>query len=99
MLAELMRLRRGIAIAGAAWQDHHHQPGGQRAGRGRAGPHLRHRRAPEQRRRERQAGRGRVHRGRGDESDASFLNLLPVMAVVTNIDADHMETYGHDLAG
>ena len=31
-----------------------------------------------------------------DESDASFLDLLPVMAVVTNIDADHMETYGHD---
>jgi UDP-N-acetylmuramate--alanine ligase len=31
-----------------------------------------------------------------DESDASFLNLSPVMAVVTNIDADHMETYGHD---
>ena len=31
-----------------------------------------------------------------DESDASFLNLLPVMAVITNIDADHMETYGHD---
>ena len=31
-----------------------------------------------------------------DESDASFLNLLPVMAVVTNIDEDHMETYDHD---
>lgn len=31
-----------------------------------------------------------------DESDASFLNLLPVMAVVTNIDEDHMETYAHD---
>ena len=31
-----------------------------------------------------------------DESDASFLNLTPVMAVVTNIDADHMDTYGHD---
>jgi UDP-N-acetylmuramate--alanine ligase len=31
-----------------------------------------------------------------DESDASFLNLFPVMAVVTNIDADHMDTYGHD---
>ncbi|MBP7532676.1 MAG: UDP-N-acetylmuramate--L-alanine ligase, partial [Ottowia sp.] len=29
-------------------------------------------------------------------SDASFLNLLPVMSVITNIDADHMETYGHD---
>ena len=31
-----------------------------------------------------------------DESDASFLKLLPIMAVVTNIDADHMETYGND---
>jgi len=33
-----------------------------------------------------------------DESDASFLLLNPVISVVTNIDADHMETYGHDLA-
>jgi UDP-N-acetylmuramate--alanine ligase len=33
-----------------------------------------------------------------DESDGSFLHLLPVMAVVTNIDADHMETYHHDFA-
>ncbi len=33
-----------------------------------------------------------------DESDASFLNLLPLLAVVTNIDADHMDTYGHDLS-
>jgi UDP-N-acetylmuramate--alanine ligase len=33
-----------------------------------------------------------------DESDASFLNLNPVLAVVTNIDADHMDTYGHDIA-
>ena len=33
-----------------------------------------------------------------DESDASFLNLLPIMAVVTNIDADHMESYGHDFS-
>src|SRR6266700_666466 len=33
-----------------------------------------------------------------DESDASFLNLTPVMAVITNIDADHMDTYGHDFA-
>jgi UDP-N-acetylmuramate--alanine ligase len=31
-----------------------------------------------------------------DESDASFLNLLPTMAVITNIDQDHMDTYGHD---
>lgn len=33
-----------------------------------------------------------------DESDASFLNLLPMIAAVTNIDADHMDTYGHDMA-
>src|SRR5690606_6387515 len=33
-----------------------------------------------------------------DESDASFLNLLPVMAIVTNIDADQMDTYGHAVA-
>jgi UDP-N-acetylmuramate--alanine ligase len=33
-----------------------------------------------------------------DESDASFLHLQPVVAVVTNIDADHMDTYGHDFA-
>lgn len=31
-----------------------------------------------------------------DESDASFLNLMPILAVITNIDADHMDTYGHD---
>ena len=31
-----------------------------------------------------------------DESDASFLYLNPVMSVVTNIDADHMDTYDHD---
>ena len=31
-----------------------------------------------------------------DESDASFLHLQPVIAVVTNIDADHMDTYQHD---
>jgi UDP-N-acetylmuramate--alanine ligase len=32
-----------------------------------------------------------------DESDGSFLHLQPVLAVITNIDADHMETYGHSL--
>ena len=31
-----------------------------------------------------------------DESDASFLHLQPVVSVVTNIEADHMETYGFD---
>ncbi len=46
------------------WQDHHHQSGSQRAGRSRHGPHLRHRRAAQQCRRQRAAGQGRLHRGR-----------------------------------
>lgn len=41
-------------------------------------------------------GRGDYIVVEADESDASFLNLSPVMAVVTNIDQDHMATYGHD---
>ena len=43
-----------------------------------------------------QLGQGDYIVVEADESDASFLNLMPVMAVVTNIDADHMEAYGHD---
>ncbi len=43
-------------------------------------------------------GKGEFLVAEADESDASFLYLSPVMAVVTNIDADHMETYGHDFS-
>ena len=43
-------------------------------------------------------GTGEYIVAEADESDASFLNLSPIMAVVTNIDADHMETYGHSFA-
>jgi len=43
-------------------------------------------------------GQGDFLVAEADESDASFLYLTPVMAVVTNIDADHMETYDHDFA-
>jgi UDP-N-acetylmuramate--alanine ligase len=43
-----------------------------------------------------QLGSGEYIVVEADESDASFLNLLPMLAVVTNIDADHMDTYGHD---
>jgi UDP-N-acetylmuramate--alanine ligase len=43
-----------------------------------------------------QLGTGEYIVVEADESDASFLNLLPMVAVVTNIDADHMDTYGHD---
>jgi UDP-N-acetylmuramate--alanine ligase len=96
MLAELMRLQRGIAIAGthgkttttslvasvllAAGLDPTFVIGGRLTS---AGANAR-------------LGRGDYIVVEADESDASFLHLLPVMAVVTNIDADHMETYGHD---
>jgi UDP-N-acetylmuramate--alanine ligase len=41
-------------------------------------------------------GSGEYLVAEADESDASFLLLSPVISVVTNIDADHMDTYGHD---
>ena len=96
MLAELMRLKQGIAIAGThgkttttslvasvlaeAGLDPTFVIGGRLNS---AGANAR-------------LGSGDYIVAEADESDASFLNLLPVMAVVTNIDADHMETYGHD---
>ncbi|HSO46078.1 MAG TPA: Mur ligase domain-containing protein, partial [Rhodoferax sp.] len=96
MLAELMRLKKGIAIAGThgkttttslvasmlaeAGLDPTFVIGGRLNS---AGANAR-------------LGKGDYIVVEADESDASFLNLLPVMAVVTNIDADHMETYGHD---
>ncbi len=43
-------------------------------------------------------GSGEYLVAEADESDASFLYLQPIMAVVTNIDQDHMETYEHDFA-
>jgi UDP-N-acetylmuramate--alanine ligase len=43
-------------------------------------------------------GLGDAFVAEADESDGSFLNLMPMMAVITNIDADHMDTYDHDMA-
>jgi UDP-N-acetylmuramate--alanine ligase len=98
MLAELMRLKRGIAIAGThgkttttslvasvlaeAGLDPTFVIGGRLNS---AGAHSR-------------LGAGDYIVVEADESDASFLNLMPVLSVVTNIDADHMDTYGHDFA-
>jgi UDP-N-acetylmuramate--alanine ligase len=45
-----------------------------------------------------QLGASRFLVAEADESDASFLHLQPMVAVVTNIEADHMETYGGDVA-
>ncbi len=96
MLAELMRMQKGVAIAGthgkttttslvtsvlaAADMDPTFVIGGRLNS---AGANAR-------------LGAGEYIVVEADESDASFLNLMPVLAVVTNIDADHMDTYGHD---
>jgi UDP-N-acetylmuramate--alanine ligase len=98
MLAELMRLKQGIAVAGThgkttttslvasilaeAGMDPTFVIGGRLEA---AGSNAK-------------LGSGEFIVVEADESDASFLYLQPVLAVVTNIDADHMETYGHDFA-
>ena len=96
MLAELMRFKQGIAVAGTHGKttttsliasvlaegglDPTYVIGGRLEAAG-ANAKL---------------GSGEFLVAEADESDASFLHLTPVMSVVTNIDADHMETYGHD---
>ncbi|MGQ9684722.1 MAG: UDP-N-acetylmuramate--L-alanine ligase [Thiobacillaceae bacterium] len=96
MLAELMRFKQGIAVAGThgkttttsliasvlseAGLDPTFVIGGKLLA---AGANAR-------------LGQGEYLVAEADESDASFLHLNPVLAVVTNIDQDHMETYGHD---
>jgi len=45
-----------------------------------------------------QLGAGRILIAEADESDASFLHLQPMVTVLTNIEADHMDTYGGDFA-
>jgi UDP-N-acetylmuramate--alanine ligase len=98
MLAELMRLKQGIAVAGThgkttttslvasvlaeAGLDPTFVIGGRLTA---AASNAR-------------LGAGEFIVVEADESDASFLHLQPVLAVVTNIDADHMETYQHDFA-
>ena len=96
MLGELMRLKRGIAIAGTHGKttttslvasvlaqgglDPTFVIGGRLNSAG-ANAKL---------------GTGDYIVAEADESDASFLNLMPMIEVITNIDADHMDTYDHD---
>jgi len=98
MLSELMRLKQGIAVAGTHGKttttsliasvlaegglDPTFVIGGRLLS---ADSHAR-------------LGSGEFLVAEADESDASFLVLQPALAVITNIDADHMETYGHDFA-
>lgn len=96
MLAELMRIKQGVAVAGTHGKttttsliasclaegglDPTFVIGGRLNS---AGANAR-------------LGSGEFLVAEADESDASFLFLSPVVSVVTNIDADHMDTYGHD---
>lgn len=96
MLAELMRFRQGIAVAGTHGKttttslvasllaegglDPTYVIGGQLNS---SGSHAK-------------LGEGKYLVAEADESDASFLHLQPIIAVLTNIDADHLETYGGD---
>jgi len=96
LLAELMRVKYGIAVAGshgktstssicaailgAGGMDPTVVIGGRVASIGSSA----------------RLGRGDYLLVEADESDASFLHLRPMLAVVTNIDEDHMATYGHD---
>jgi UDP-N-acetylmuramate--alanine ligase len=98
MLAELMRFRRGIAVAGTHGKttttsltaavlsegglDPTYVIGGQLLSAG-ANAKL---------------GDGQWLVAEADESDGSFLRLSPLIAVITNIDADHLENYGNDFA-
>ena len=98
MLAELMRFRHGIAVAGThgkttttsiiaqilaeAYIDATFVVGG-----------LVHETGTNAR-----LGQSSYIVAEADESDASFLHLQPMVAIITNIDADHMETYGGDFS-
>jgi UDP-N-acetylmuramate--alanine ligase len=96
MLAELMRLQHGIAIAGTHGKTTTTSLAASVLAQGGLDPTFviggRLNSAGTNAR----LGRGEYLVAEADESDASFLHLQPFMAVVTNIDADHMETYGGD---
>ena len=98
MLAELMRLQHGIAIAGTHGKTTTTSLVASVLGQGGLDPTFviggRLNSAGVNAR----LGRGEYLVAEADESDASFLHLQPYMAVVTNIDADHMETYGGDFS-
>lgn len=96
MLAELMRYRHGIAIAGTHGKTTTTSLMTSVMGRGEFDPTFiiggRLNSAGSNAR----LGTSRYLIAEADESDASFLHLQPMTAIVTNIDADHMETYGGD---
>jgi UDP-N-acetylmuramate--alanine ligase len=98
MLAELMRLRQGIAIAGTHGKTTTTSLAASVLARGGFDPTYVIGGRLNSSGTNARLGTGEFIVAEADESDASFLYLTPILAVVTNIDADHMETYGHDFA-
>ena len=98
MLAELMRLKRGIAIAGTHGKTTTTSLVASVLAQGGLDPTFVIGGLLNSAGANAKLGSGDFIVAEADESDASFLNLLPVIEVITNIDADHMETYGHDFA-
>jgi UDP-N-acetylmuramate--alanine ligase len=98
MLAELMRLKRGIAIAGTHGKTTTTSLVASVLAEGGLDPTFVIGGRLTSTASNARLGAGDFIVAEADESDASFLHLQPVMAVVTNIDADHMETYQHDFA-
>ncbi len=96
MLAELMRFRYGIAIAGTHGKTTTTSLVAAVLAEGRLDPTFVVGGKVKSADTNARLGRGSYLVAEADESDASFLHLTPVMAVVTNIDADHLETYGGD---
>jgi UDP-N-acetylmuramate--alanine ligase len=96
MLAELMRLRRGIAIAGTHGKTTTTSLIASVLAHGGLDPTFVIGGRLEQAGSHAKLGSGEFLVAEADESDASFLHLNPEIAVVTNIDADHMEFYAHD---
>jgi UDP-N-acetylmuramate--alanine ligase len=98
MLAELMRLKQGIAIAGTHGKTTTTSLVASVLAEGGLDPTFVIGGRLEAAGSSARLGTGEFIVVEADESDASFLHLQPVVAVVTNIDADHMETYAHDFA-
>ena len=96
MLAELMRLRQGIAVAGTHGKTTTTSLTASILARGGFDPTFVIGGKLNSSGTNAKLGTGEFIVVEADESDASFLYLQPILAVVTNIDADHMETYGHD---
>ncbi|HWJ95529.1 MAG TPA: UDP-N-acetylmuramate--L-alanine ligase [Telluria sp.] len=96
MLGELMRLKRGIAIAGTHGKTTTTSLVASVLAQGGVDPTFVIGGRLNSAGANAKLGTGDYIVAEADESDASFLNLSPMIEVITNIDADHMDTYEHD---